>query len=80
MYLVDIATNYLHDKLYPFTIWHLITVIFVTAVTYYITEYFLGFKLVRWIYIGTIIVIGASMYKRGDGQDAAKDIFKLATL
>ncbi len=80
MYLVDIATNYLHDKLYPFTIWHLITVLFVTAVTYYITEYFLGFKLVRWIYIGTLIVIGASMYKQGDGKDAAKDIFKLATL
>jgi hypothetical protein len=80
MYLTDTAANYLYDKFYPFTIWHVLSVILVTAITYYVTEYFIGFKLVRWIYIGTIIVIGASVYKRGDSKDAVRDVFKLATL
>jgi hypothetical protein len=80
MYLVDIAIKYIHDKLYPFTIVHLISVIIITVITYYITEYFLGFRLVRWIYIGTLIVIGASMYRDGDKKDVAREVFKLATL
>ena len=80
MYLTDTAANYLYNKLYPFTVWHALSVIIVTAVTYFVTEYFLGFKLVRWIYIGTIIVIAASMYRDGNEDELVRDAFKLATL
>jgi hypothetical protein len=72
--------NYLEEQLYPFTITHLITFIVFTAITYYITEYILQFKLLKWIYIGTIIVLIASLYKQGDDVKAVRDIFKLATL
>ena len=72
--------TYLEEQLYPFTITHLITFTLFTAITYYITEYILKFKLLKWIYIGTLIVIIANLYRQGDDKKAAKDIFKLATL
>ena len=80
MYLVDIATNYLWDKFYPFTIVHVIGVLIITVISYYIMEFFLGFKLVRWIYIGTLIVIAASMYRDGNEKELVRDAFKLATI
>ncbi len=72
--------NYLEEQLHPFTITHLITFTVFTAITYYITEYIIKFKLLKWIYIGTLIVLIANLYKQGDDKKAAKDIFKLATL
>jgi hypothetical protein len=75
MYLKDLATIYLKEQLYPFTITHLIIFIIFTAVTYYITDYFLKFKLIKWIYFGTCLVIAANLYNQGNDKEAAKDIF-----
>ena len=74
------AKNYLEEQLYPFTITHLITFILFTAISYYVTEYILKLRLIKWIYIATLIVLIANLYKVGDDKKAAKDIFKLATL
>jgi hypothetical protein len=74
------AKNYLEEQLYPFTITHLITFILFTAISYYVTEYILKLRLLKWIYIATLIVLIANLYKVGDNKKAAKDIFKLATL
>ncbi len=80
MFLLQNAKNYLEEQLYPFTITHLIIFITVTAITYYITEYILKFRLLKWIYVGTLSVLIANLYKAGDDKKAARDIFKLATL
>ena len=72
--------NYLEEQLYPFTITHLIGFIIFTAISYYTTEYILQFKLLKWIYTETIIVLIASIYKQHDYVKAVRDIFKLATL
>lgn len=57
--------NYVEQQIYPFTVKHILYFIIVTAVTYYITEYFIRFKLLKWIYFGTLIVIGANMLNQG---------------
>lgn len=72
--------KYLEEQLYPFTITHLITFTLFTAISYYVTEYILKLRLIKWIYIATLIVLIANLYKVGDDKKAAKDIFKLATL
>ena len=46
----------------------------------YISDYFLQFKLLKWIYIGTLIVLITNLYKHGDDKKVAKDLFKLATI
>jgi hypothetical protein len=64
----------------PFTLKHLIIFILSTAVTTYITNYFLQYKLLKWLYIGIITVIIASLYNQGRGDKVVVDIFKLATV
>lgn len=34
-------------------------------ITFYLTDYFLNFRLFKWIYLGTIVILIASWY-RGD--------------
>jgi|688.fasta_scaffold1143064_2 hypothetical protein len=68
------------EIIYPFTFKHIIYLIIVTAVTTYILDYFLKFKLLKWIYVGTIIVTVASLYKQGNDKAAVEDVFKLARI
>jgi hypothetical protein len=70
----------LKEKLYPFTLSHIIYFIIVTGLTMYITGWFLKYRLIRWIYVGTIIVITASIWQGGKKEDAIENIFKLATI
>lgn len=32
------------------------------AVTFYITDYFMNYRLFKWIYLGTIVILLASWY------------------
>jgi hypothetical protein len=70
----------LEQKLYPYTVKHIVYFLIISVVTYYVTEYLVGFRLIRWIYVGTSIVIIANLYKSGNSDKAATEIFKLATL
>lgn len=75
------GTEYLHTRLYPYTFDHLIYFIIISGISAYILDYFLKYKLIRWIYIGTMIVIIATVYNDGgDKKEIAADIFKLATI
>lgn len=69
-----------HRILYGLSFKHVIWFIIVSIITYYITEFFLQYKLLRWIYGGTIAVIIANLYNSGDKKDAAIDVYKLITL
>jgi vacuolar-type H+-ATPase subunit I/STV1 len=75
------GVEYVRKQLYPFTISHLIYFMIITGITTYIIDYFLKYRLIRWIYIGTMIVIIASLYNDGGNKrEIATDIFKLATI
>lgn len=74
------SIDYVKNKIYPFTLTHIIYVIITSAVLYYITEYFLRFRLIRWVYFGTLAVIAATLFNNGEPKEGAKEIFKLATL
>jgi hypothetical protein len=56
------AKDDIEKKLYPFTITHIISFIIITAITIYITEFFLRHTLIRWIYVSSIIVILVDVY------------------
>lgn len=71
---------HIDQRLYPYTPYHLISFVIITAATYFIIDYFLKFKLIKWIYFSTLIVLAANLYNHGNKQDAVKDIFKLATI
>lgn len=75
--------EYVRDTYYPTSLRHFIYIAIYFVLTFYITDYFLNFKLIRWIYVGTIIVIIASLYHEPNKENEKKiaaDIFKLATL
>lgn len=71
---------YVKQRLYPFTFTHIVYVICFTALTTMISEYIFRFRLLKWIYIGTFVVMIATLFKAGDDRQALKDMFKLATV
>lgn len=76
-------TRYIQNKVGTFTLFHIIYFIIGTAITIYITRYFLQFKLFKWIYVGTLIVLIATLYNQGrseDREEIAEEIFKLALI
>jgi hypothetical protein len=72
--------NSIKEQIYPFTLQHLIYFIVITLLTTIILNYFLKYKLLKWIYVGTLIVIITSLYKQGDNKKVVEDVFKLATI
>ena len=79
------GVHYAKEKYYPTTIRHFIYIIIYLLITYYITDYFLNFKLIRWIYVGTLVVAIATLYHEpyqieGRNKKIAKDLFSLATI
>jgi hypothetical protein len=72
--------DYVKSKLYPFTLSHLIYAVVTTVAVYYITEYFLRIRLIRWIYFGTLTVIAATLFNSGETKKGAEELFKLATI
>lgn len=79
------GVHYAKEKYYPTTIKHFIYIIIYLLITYYITDYFLNFKLIRWIYVGTLVVAIATLYHEpyqieGRNKKIAKDLFTLATI
>jgi 4-hydroxybenzoate polyprenyltransferase len=77
--------DFAKERYYPTSIQHFIYIIIYLLITYYISDYFLNFKLIRWIYIGTLIVAIATLYHEPYQTDQrnkkiAKDLFRLATI
>ena len=77
---MDLSIDIIKQYLYPFTFEHIFYIIIGAIISTYISDFFLSFRLLKWIYIGTLVVLVATLYKHGDNKNAAKDIFKLATI
>lgn len=78
--IYNAGIQYAKNKLYPLTLSHIIYVIITSLILYYITEYFLRFHLIRWIYFGTLAVIAATLFHNGQPKEGAKELFKLAVI
>lgn len=78
--IYNAGIEYVKNKIFPLTLSHIIYVIIMSAVIYYITEYFLRFNLIRWIYVGTLVVIAATLFHNGEPQEGARELFKLAVM
>ena len=70
----------IREFIYPFTFQHMFLIIIGAIISTYVSDFFLSFRLLKWIYVGTLIVLITTLYKQGDNKKAAKDIFKLATI
>ncbi len=80
--ILNAVLEYIQEKIYPITFKHIVYLGIITWISSHITGYFLHFRLLKWIYIGTIIVLLANLYTQGEATAsvATKDIFKLATI
>ena len=74
------SKEYIRKRLYPFTLKHVIYVVVFTVLTTIVSEYVFRFRLLKWIYAGTMAVLAINVYKQGDNKKAVGDIFKLATV
>ena len=77
------SKEYAMKTYYPTSLRHFIYIAIYFVLTFYITDYFLNFKLIRWIYVGTLIVIIASLFREPTKENEKRiteDVFKLATL
>jgi len=74
------AVEGVRAQLYPFTIKHLLYFVVISGLTALISEHFFKFKLIKWIYVGTMIILAANLYKGGNTKQAAADIFRVATI
>ena len=54
--------------------------IVITVISGFVLDYFLKYKLFKWLYFGTLTVIIVNLLKQGNDKKAAADIFKLATI
>jgi hypothetical protein len=79
-YYLDKVKHHITRKLYPLTIQHLVYLVIITAVTFYVTGFFLQYRLLRWIYVGTMIVAVVTLYNAGDEDDAVDYAFKLVRI
>lgn len=59
---------------------HLIYLLLISFILSYITEYLLKYKLLKWIYIGTITVIIITLYNQGNDREAVETVYKLALI
>lgn len=53
----ETGVTYAKDRYYPTSFRHLIYIAIYIAVTFYVTDFFMNFRLFRWIYLGTLAVI-----------------------
>jgi hypothetical protein len=78
--IINSIIDYIQERIYPLTFTHILYLAIITWLSSHITRYFLNYRLVKWIYIGTILVLIANLYNQGSKGEATKDIFKLATI
>ena len=82
--VIETGKKYVRERIYPLTLTHLIYLALLFVVTTYISNYFLRFRLIKWIYYGTLIVLFASIFQQGRDEDSKKkatsEFVKLATL
>jgi hypothetical protein len=57
----DTGVTYAKDRYYPTSFRHFVYIAIYFLITYYVTDYFLDFRLIRWIYLGTLVVIVATL-------------------
>jgi len=76
--LLQRGRDYIVENIYPFSFNHFIYFVLFTIVTTYITDYFLKYKLFKWIYFATVFVIIVTIYNSGNHTEAVFDTFKLA--
>jgi hypothetical protein len=68
----------IHKNVGPWTWKHVVGIAFVAIVAYYVSDYLFHFKVVRWIYMGILVVFIVSFLHQGKKGKAAVDVFKLA--
>ncbi len=72
----DNAKNYIRLQLQYITIYHIISLIIITI----LTSALIRVRLLKWIYVGVMIVTAVSMYKVGNHVGVGENIISLAIL
>lgn len=78
MNYINRTKEYILKQIYPFTLQHISYLIIFTVISTLFYKFIFRYKLVKWIYIATIIVITASFYKEGNKEKAVDELFRLS--
>jgi len=76
-YLLELAPL-INKNMYPLTWQHAVGFIVVSVIGYYVVNALFRIPVVRWTYMGVLVMFIASLFHRGEKGKAAADIFKLA--
>lgn len=79
-HLYSDITDFLKEQWKTLTFKHVLYLIIISIIFSYITNYLLKFKLLKWIYVGTFIILIFNLYNQGDDKTAIVDIYKLSLL
>ena len=72
------GTSFVQRYYVPTNTKELLLILAYFAVTFYLTDYFINFRLFKWIYLGTAIILVASWYRGSHTVDAKP--FQLGTI
>jgi len=76
-YLLELVPL-VNKNMYPLTWQHAVGIVVVSVLGYYITDALFRIPVVRWTYVGVLVIFIANLFHRGEKGKAAADIFKLA--
>lgn len=65
----DYGIGFIHYHAHPFTVLHLSFLLAYTIVTFFLYDYLFQYKLFKWMYLGSIIIVIGAIY--GDIKPAA---------
>lgn len=71
--------KYVREQIYPVTFTHIVYLIVFTVISTYVTNYFLNFRVFKWLYFGSMALFTIVFFRQGEKGKAAGEVFRLAT-
>ena len=82
-FYLSLFNFYKHTNRGMVSLLHILSFLIVSVLLYYITDnllQFRWFRWVRWTYMCIVLLFAINFFYTGDKKDAAKNLFKLATV
>jgi hypothetical protein len=76
-YLLELAPL-VNKNMYPLTWRHAVGIVIFAVIGYYVMNPLFRIPIVRWTYMGVLVIFIANLFHRGKKGKATVDIFKLA--
>lgn len=72
------AIHLVNQNISPLTWQHALGIVALAMVGYYVMQWIVSYPLLRWAYMGVLVIFIANLFHRGEKGKAVVNIFKLA--